>query len=134
MPCQWIELGSRQSVGDGKRHRVALAPAQDRRRHLAVDADGRRAAAGDVHRHRADFQREVAAPSRSGAPDRRGEAWRSGKGSAASAPAAATPCTKRRRLTARTDRGARCGRASLSASRRLHRLDLVHAVLALLDR
>ena len=61
MPCQWIELGSDKPVGDGKRHRIALAPAQDRRRHLAVDADRRPRPAGDVHRHGPDLEREVAA-------------------------------------------------------------------------
>ena len=51
----------RQRVADAQRHRVALAPAQQRRRQLAVDDRRATHRAGEIDRHLADRQIELAA-------------------------------------------------------------------------
>ena len=59
MPVDRARLA--QAVGDGQRQRVALAPAQDRRRDLAVDAGCYGLAAIDGERDRFDCQSKLSA-------------------------------------------------------------------------
>ena len=54
-----MELVTRQAVGDAQGDGVALAPAQQRRRHGAVDGRGRARSPGDVHRQLADGEIEL---------------------------------------------------------------------------
>src|SRR6516164_8445697 len=54
MPVDRARLS--QTIGDGKRHGIAFAPAQYRSRDLAVDAGRGHRPAGDVHRHRPDLE------------------------------------------------------------------------------
>ena len=76
MPCQWIELVDGQPVGHPQGDGVALAPAQRRRRHRAVDGGGRPRAAGEVDRRLADGQVELAAGKHRRAGGGGGEAGR----------------------------------------------------------
>src|SRR5216683_4673253 len=59
MPVDRTRFG--EPVGDGKRHAVALAPAQDRGRNRAVDCRRNPRPAGDVDRHGSDLELKLRA-------------------------------------------------------------------------